>query len=514
MTSRRTFQAAGAASVACRTAWVALTALTVACRLETLETLASDEPPPPSLAAAPLIPAEDPTAQPTVGWESIVRQHLAFLAGPLPAGRRPGTDGALLSQRLAIATFSEAGLTPDGVDRTWSQPVPIEVASHHRVKMATALDLETEGGQSQITLDTGIYVRRDGESAPYQAELKVAVVPDALLAPEAVLPVDLVAGKLAIARLVEPEDGDANHTLREAQRIFGLMRGHGASACLLALPIGSARPIIVEHWTAPEVRLRVVGSAGAEASFAFHGFIDAAVLDVLEAAAQAHANVSVTIESQTRSLGDANVLGRIPGSEDPGHVVVVLAHWDAGGLTPPLPKGGAAIQNGSGIAALFAMAEVSGRWFALGRRPARSIVFAATAAGSLGHLGAPKILELPGMEPQHIVAVLNLEDLDWRGEVLEAIDGDRSSLGHRLLELDGRVRLAMSDVALGHTSFLQVGLPALTLRRPLAPDPLGPPDEWGSLETLARDAELAFRLAWELADRAAAPQLIVAPPPP
>lgn len=479
-----------------------LAALVAGCRIEALHDLEIDDANAISLPPPPFIPTVDGTSQPTVGWEAIVRQHLTFLTGPLAAGRRPGTDGARLTQRLAVATFSEAGLIPDGSDRTWTQTVPIEVVSNHRVQMSTELKNDA-GESSSFSLDAGIYVRRNGISSPYRAELElVRVAPESA---EAVAPElsSAVAGKLVIAHLpTAPDEADPEaDLLRRAETLFDAARRHSAAGCLVALPGGSLRSSVVQQWSTPEVRIRDGAfPPDTVAPLAFHGFVDAAVIDILDAALEAQAKVTVAIESQTRNLDDGNIVGRIPGDDDTGHVVLVMAHWDAGALSPPLPKGGGAVDNGSGLASLFALAEISGRWYALGRRPRRSIVFAATAAGSIGHLGSAEILRLPGLTRDNIVAVINLEELDWKSTPLEALDGERSDLGASLLELDPTLASRPASKPHGHTPFLRQGIAAVTLRRPPHTLEAGPSEEWGSLERLARDAEIAFRLAWSLAE--------------
>src|SRR5690606_38738680 len=77
-----------------RLAVALLLACPLACRIEPLHELDTGDDPGIATNLLPTIPAIDRASEPTVGWEAMVRQHLAFLAGPLAAGRRPGTDGA------------------------------------------------------------------------------------------------------------------------------------------------------------------------------------------------------------------------------------------------------------------------------------------------------------------------------------------------------------------------------------------------------------------------------------
>lgn len=488
-------------------AWLLLCGA-LGCRIEALHELDEHDEPPFLTSAFPTIPVVDRSSEPTVGWEAMVRQHLTFLAGPLAAGRRPGSDGARVTQRLASATFSEATLSPDGLDRTWTQPVPLEIVSNHRVRITTEWTSAESGESSSFALDTGIYIRRDGVSTSYRVRLPMVTLASKTLRTDPLALPDTLAGKLVLASLVPGSSPEA--TIDESLALFAAARQRGAVGCLLALPPTPHHAAIVERWNVPEVRLRAAPPP--DDALAFYGFVDSAAHDVLEAAREAAAEVEVTIESQTRSLDDANVIGRIPGDEDPGHVVMITAHWDAGALSPPTPKGGGAIDNATGLASLFAMAEISGRWFALGRRPRRSIVFAATAAGSLGHFGGGQVLRLPGLSPDNLVAVVNLENLDWRGTSLVAVDGDASSLGASLSELAPAIVLDRRAGPWGHDAFLAAGVPAVTLHRPSPSTPVGEPETWGTLEPLAHDAELAFRLVWALAEGSKVPALVEPPP--
>src|SRR5690606_23617390 len=202
----------------------------------------------------PTIPAIDRASEPTVGWEAMVRQHLAFLAGPLAAGRRPGTDGARVTQRLTSATFSEAGLSPDGVDRTWTQAVPLEIVTNHRVRITTEWTNADSDERSSFALDTGIAIRRDGISTPYRARLSLVTIARERLQADPVELPEAVAGKLVLAAL-RPED-TAEAILEQGLAVFAAARRRGAVGCLLALPPTPHHATILERWNVAEVRVR------------------------------------------------------------------------------------------------------------------------------------------------------------------------------------------------------------------------------------------------------------------
>jgi len=457
-----------------------------ACRIDPIGSLDTEEHEASWNRVEPMIPWVNLASQGVVGWEAAVRNHLAVISGPQASGRRPGSDGARFVQRLAVATFEEAALTPDGVGRAWLAPVELQVATDHRV--ALQVDLPQDGAaSSEVLLDAGIYVRRGGRTEPVDQTLELVGIPAAE---------HDVGPHLVLAELEVVVDESLDGLLTRADAIFRRAASADAFGCLIELPAGPLRPVLLESWLVPEVSLSDLPRE--HGSLAFYGFIDAAALDVLRAAQDAKRPVFTHVESDVRHIHDANVLGRIVGETDPAEVVMVLAHWDAGGFSPPLPHGGAILDNGSGLAVLFAAAEISGRWMSLGRRPRRSIVFGALTAGSLDDLGAPRVMTIPGLEPKYLTAVVNLDTLDWRGPTLRARDGDRSMLGAFAQQLDASVSVEPSTARFAHRVFLDAQVPAMTLQR------LGPPNEpsmQGSLDGLARDAEFVFRLAWELADR-------------
>src|SRR5690606_12762664 len=124
-------------------------------------------------------------------------------------------------------------------------------------------------------------------------------------------------------------------------------------------------------------------------------------------------------------------------------------------------------------------------------------------------------IEASGIRPANIVAVVCLEQLGGPDSDLLVLDGAQSTLGLEVLALDPSARsIVAEDHRYGHAPFLDLRVPAVTLARPALPGPDGtiPPL---SMAALRRDAELTFRLLWDLADRNELPRLVdLTEPPP
>jgi hypothetical protein len=160
------------------------------------------------------------------------------------------------------------------------------------------------------------------------------------------------------------------------------------------------------------------------------------------------------------------------------------------------------------------VAEAAGRWRSAGRRPERSIVLLAEAAGSLGHRGIARFLEASGIRPANLVAVVVLDRLGGSGSELLVVDGARSTLGSQIAVLDPTTRsIDGADEPHGHAPFLELRVPAVTLTRPASPGPDGS-TPLPTVAALRRDAELTLRLSWDLADQPEPPRCLGREEPP
>ncbi len=130
--------------------------------------------------------------------------------------------------------------------------------------------------------------------------------------------------------------------------------------------------------------------------------------------------VQIQTSVNRQRVPDRNVLAMIEGS-DPNlrnEAVVISAHFDHDGANGPAILNGAD-DDGSGTVGLLEIAEAYALAAQAGRRPRRSIVFAAYNSEARGLLGAWAYTQLPTIPLERIVAVLNM-DMNGRNEEVPA----------------------------------------------------------------------------------------------
>lgn len=493
--------------------WLIWLGLLAACRLDPVEDLAiADEPE--SRLPREVIPLSterrgDDTAQ---RWDASLQRYLAFLTSPELSGRRPGTEGGQLTAGFVRSVLEAAGVSPNGPDLGWTQPVGIRVVQTHDVVLTVhpaAGETETEPPSAQ-RFEEELWVRHRGAAGERSDVLRLTE-PVALPAPSPPsgepaapsTPLDLLT-VLPLPSL--PEGSAAEDVIREA--FDGAWRD-GASVAVLPIPDPEQGALLrsAESWQQPELQSVRLGR-DPPAALDLEGFVGSSLYQaLLDARARPGSTAELQYVAEERWFEDANIIGRIAGGRRPEQVVVLVAHWDAGGLLPPDTELGS-IANATGLAVMLAVAEASGRWREAGRRPERSLVFVATAAGTLGHRGAIRFLEASGIRPSNIAAVINLEHLGGTESDLLVLDGERSSLLASVVALAPTARPLPDEGGVhGHRPFLGRRVPAITLSRPgirledgSEPEP--------SLLALRSDAELTFRLLWALSDRADLPRLV------
>ena len=245
-------------------------------------------------------------------------------------------------------------------------------------------------------------------------------------------------------------------------------------------------------------------------------------------------SIDAVVERHTASA--RNVLGLVRGS-DPDlrdELIILCAHHDHNGADGEDIFNGAD-DDGSGIVGLLEIAEAYAEAARDGRRPRRSVLFAAWDAEERGLLGAWYHTERPYAPLENVVAVLNMDMIGRNEEVPE--DGGRRFRGLEVQTGESNVNAVN---ILGHTfsadlmaaveaaneahgleleldydnnasnllrrsdqwPFLQRGVPALFIHTGLHPDyhtVNDTPDriEYGKMETIVR---LVHRTSWSLAD--------------
>lgn len=124
---------------------------------------------------------------------------------------------------------------------------------------------------------------------------------------------------------------------------------------------------------------------------------------------------SISLKNDIKSSTSNNVLATIEGSERPDEHVVFMGHWDH--LGAPIVNGKKVIYNGAhdnatGTAGLLHIAKA---FQTLGKKPKRSITFAAVTAEEQGRLGSRYFANHPSVPLNKIVGLINMDSLDITG---------------------------------------------------------------------------------------------------
>ena len=253
------------------------------------------------------------------------------------------------------------------------------------------------------------------------------------------------------------------------------------------------------------------------------------------------ARVTLTTAVDRHTIPDRNVVGLIDGS-DPvlkDEWVLVTAHFDHNGTDGTQIYNGAD-DNGSGTVALLEIADAYAEAARAGRRPKRSVLFAAWNSEERGLLGAWAYTEFPLAPLSTIAAVLNM-DMIGRNEEVEVGGGPRfngldvqtAESNANTLNMMGASRapdlaaaMVAANAGIGLTllpryennasnlvrrsdqwPFLQRGVPALGFMTGLHPDyhtVYDRPEKinYPKMEKIAR---LIYQASWDLANAAGRP---------
>jgi hypothetical protein len=205
------------------------------------------------------------------------------------------------------------------------------------------------------------------------------------------------------------------------------------------------------------------------------------IADEFQAAGLKPAEVGSYYQTWTAKVGEPeqvvtlrNVVGMFPGTDPELPKVVVGAHYDhLGRGWPDVHQGDegkvhpGADDNASGIAVMLELARVLGpRW-----QPKRTVVFAAFTAEEAGKLGsAHYVRELGNLPANSIMAMINLDTVGrlGAGELL-VLAADSAGEWIHIFQGAGFVtgvpiKTVAHDIGSSdHTSFLEVGIPAVQL---------------------------------------------------
>lgn len=459
-----------------------------------------------SVIAALLLAA---TAMPIAAEEAVepaftpegVRAHVEFLADDLLEGRNTGERGYDIAARYVATRFAALGLkpgTPDG----WYQTVPF---------------VETKlkpGSTAAITIDGKRFVNGEevvfGSSATYpeqRVDAGVVFVGYGISSPangyDDYAGLD-VRGKVVAYLQGFPKGAPSEIGAHLASEKARMAEARGAIGTLTINSPGIDRMMPwdrLKHY-GTEARLRWIGKDGqphVEApGIAVGGLLGPAATRALFAgskvpltsiyAAEAKkggrpkgfalpAKLAFERQSELRKIASPNVLAVLPGSDPAlaGEYVVLMAHLDHDGIDANA-VGADKIMNGAmdNAAGTATMLEVARAFVQSGKRPRRSILFAAVTAEEDGLLGSEYLAHNPVTANGKVVGVVNLDMpvLTYDFVDVVAFGAEHSTLGPMVAAAVAKAGVKLSPDPMpeegiftrsDHYSFVTQGVPAVML---------------------------------------------------
>jgi len=391
----------------------------------------------PVLAAA----AEDGTTQVR---DSAIEAHVRFLADDLLEGRGTGQRGHEIAARYVAAQFGQFGLLPgagDGPDG-WYQSFRL-VESVPVLPAAAATLIAPDGSTRALEYGTHFLPGVDYKQPEAAIEAPLAFVGYGIHAPEFAhddfAGIDL-RGRIAVVFSGSPKKlpnhARAYYSASE-QKLGSLVRRGAVGVISIDTPEEELRvPWERKMKQAWRSRMRALDPAGEPiedyrelrgrfafsrpaAELLFAGAPEPYASVIAKAQAGEPQNfelpgrVRLKTVAQLRELSSANVLGFLPGS-DPllaQEVIVVTAHLDHIGRGLSVGSGGGdqiyngAHDNASGIATMLETARV----LAAGKRPKRSVLFAAVTAEENGLIGSDVLARRGAGDGRRFVANVNMD---------------------------------------------------------------------------------------------------------
>ncbi|MCA8888003.1 MAG: M20/M25/M40 family metallo-hydrolase, partial [Parvularculaceae bacterium] len=161
----------------------------------------------------------------------------------------------------------------------------------------------------------------------------------------------------------------------------------------------------MEAWITNDVARELMTAAGLD----LDALQDAAKTPGFTPVAMTGLTASGDIVQTLKRSEDANVVGVLPGTEEPDEYILYMGHWDHLGVNPTAEGEdkiyNGAVDNATGVAAILEIGEK----FAAGERPRRSILLAAVTAEESGLLGSAYFAENPPVPLKDIVGGINID---------------------------------------------------------------------------------------------------------
>ena len=453
------------------------------------------------LALAGCEQAPAPTGADTI-TEADLHEKISVLAADEFQGRAPSSPGEELTINYLRDELASYGVAP-GNDGSWFQEVPL-------VDLTASADqtlVITGGAGEDISLtyadDYVAVTRRVVENIDI-ADSELVFVGYGIVAPEYgwndYAGVDMT-GKTAVILVNDPGYATRDENLFNgfAMTYYGrwtykyeeAMR-QGADAAIVIHENGAAGypwAVVRAGWTgrgfyleSADGNMSRVKAEGwitqdsAQAIFAKAGLdfagLSAAAMQQGFTPVPMGLTASVSFTNEINHSVSKNVVGVVPGSENPNEAFIYMAHWDHLGIGEEIDGDGiynGGFDNASGTAALLELAEA---FASLEVKPRRSIVFVAVTAEEQGLLGSQHYAENPLFDLNKTIGGLNIDGLNVIGPTNDII-----VTGFGLSELDafleraaagqGRVLAPDPDVEKGyyyrsdHFNLAKVGVPMI-----------------------------------------------------
>jgi len=412
---------------------------------------------PPTFLAPILLLAAGASFAQTVA-EAPLRAHLAFLADDLLEGRGTGQRGGDLTVRYLETQAAALGLKPvAGSSTEGGYRQKVEMVGQ---KTLPGSSLRFEAGGRELATTFGreaVYGNANGR-AETTISAPVLFVGYGIDAPEQdwndFAGTD-VKGKLLVAMVNDPQP-----TAAEPDRFGGksltwhgrwtykfeeAVRQGAAGILLIHTTASASYPWSVPTNSFSHEQFHLAGAGNALQGWISEDFARTLFaaggqdLDKLRAAAEVrgfrpvalNAGARADVKSAVRKVTQYNVAGMVPGSDPKlkAEAVIYSAHWDHLGIDEQNGKPdhiwNGAIDNGSGTAALLAMAQA-----AVAHPARRTQIFLWPCAEEQGLLGALAYVRAPLWPLAKTAADLNLDSMNFVGRTRDigVAGAERSSL--------------------------------------------------------------------------------------
>jgi Zn-dependent M28 family amino/carboxypeptidase len=386
--------------------------------------------------------------------DDAIAAHIAFLADDLLEGRGAGSAGYDIAAKYVAAQFQQLGLRAGGDSNSWFQTVPLLESKLMTDSARFELRSKTETNVMEYNLD---YLARPNHAgseprlrAPFEVQKSqgsVTVMAPLMFVGYGVRAPELgyddfagvdLNGKIAVVFSKAPPRFPATalaHHAHFRQKAKALVERGAIGIITVPTPkdleeMPWPRMLISSRFPAmrwlqsdgtpadvfPELKASLsISPQGAGKLFAH---APKSLQDTLAAAAKSEPqsfplNLEATVRtvSEQRRLTSPNVIGVLPGSDPKlrGESVVFTAHLDHQGIGPA--SNGDSIYNGAfdNAIGVSMMLEIARALATEGKRPRRTVVFAAVTAEEKGLLGSEYLAQHLPAAVVRPVANLNLD---------------------------------------------------------------------------------------------------------